>query len=811
MGCPDVGRSLLSWLLGVDQGKLARGTGLRLKFAHLWPTWLILLFAAAAVWLVVWLYRRETGTATPLRKRLLAAVRVLLVALVLLVLFAPILAVDKSELEQAYVVALLDDSLSMGLTDRYRDAETKLALAKAARLVEADVESLPPRAAARIEQMPRAELVNRVLANPDIDLLPTLAERCKLRVATFANSVRGVARATWTPEGAEDAAPLVEPQGDRTLLGGAMADLAESLRGHRIAAMVVVSDGRSHDPEPGAVGAAQRLTVLHGESFPVFTIGVGSEDRTRDVQVVRILAPDAAKKDDRVVFNALIASRGYEGDAEVQLQRDGELVARRHVTVQPGDEPQSVAIPYTPEEKGRFRFQVTVPPVPEETDTENNTATHDLEVKDAKTKVLFVAGQPSYFYRFLKNTLLLDQAIELSVWLQSADPDFVQEGNLRLARYPASREDLFEYHVVVFHDVDPHKFTDEQLADLKAFVGRAGGGFAFIPGPFYPLEDWRGSELAELLPVIIGGAASSTDLLATRALEDAFQPRLTGQGRGHGILRLTDEPKKSLEVWNDLPGCYWYQPVARAKPGSVVLVEHPHDRDDRGLMPLVVVGRYDPGRTLYCGLDGTWRWRFWVGDRYFNRFWVQAIEYVGSYRILGGRRVQLAVDREDYTLGERVVIQAQCLTQSFEPEQVESVEARVEMQGEEPRTVALTPSRQGPGIFEGSFETTRPGSGTVTVTRGADTDAASFSVALPATELQDRTLDAETLRQVAEATHGAFLRLHEVQELEGQFQAAAREVTSEVQDALYDAPLVVILFLSLACAEWWGRKRGMLA
>ncbi|NQT51905.1 hypothetical protein HQ576_07640, partial [bacterium] len=533
-----MGRSLLSWLFGVDRGKLAQGSGMRLKFSSPWPTWLLLVFAALAVWTVFHLYRRERGTATSLRKMTLAVVRCLLVALVVLVLFGPILAVDRSELEQAYVVVLLDDSLSMGLTDHYGDAAQRLALARAAGIVDAKAAQLTPAQQQTLDTATRADLVNRVLAHTGAPLLAKLQTQCKLRVATFAHTVRGVAPEAWQPRDGTAAAPLIVPRGDRTLLGGAMAELAESLRGHRIAAMVVLSDGRSHDSNPTTAEVARRLAMLHGDGFPVFAIGVGSEDEQTDLRVVRLLAPDTVRTDDQVVFNALVASRGFGGDVDVQLQRNGQVVESKRVTLQPTGEPMAVAIPHTPDTKGKFRFSVVVPPVPDETDRDNNTAVHDLEVKDAKTKLLLVAGQPSYFYRFLKNTLVSDASIELSAWLQSADDDFVQEGNLRITRYPQSRAELLAYHVVVLSDVDPAAFTPSQIDDLDAFVGRAGGGLIFVAGPSFSADDWQKTKLAGLLPVELGRGAGAEDLLITRSLKDPFRPRLTEQGRRHGVLRL---------------------------------------------------------------------------------------------------------------------------------------------------------------------------------------------------------------------------------------------------------------------------------
>lgn len=805
-------RSLVTWLLGIDRGEIAGGAGVRLKLANPWPTWVMLLFAVAAVWLIGFLYRREQGTATRARKVALAVVRCLLLALIVFVLFKPILAVDKSELKQAYVVVLLDNSLSMRTKDNYQDPELRLAIARAIGLADRSATRLSGAQNAELDELTRADLVNRALAHSAVEFLTRVERESRLRLATFAEDVSGLPADAWKPTDDEPVPILVVPSGSRTLLGQALRKTAESLRGHRVAAMVVLTDGRTQDTDPSALETARRLGFLHGEPFPVFTVGVGSLEQGRDIEVVKILAPSTVKKDDKVTFNAVVTSQGFEGTIEAQLLRDGQLVKTERVRLRDVEGPQTVPITYTPETQGTFRFSIVFPPQPDELSTENNQAVHVLTVKDEKTRVLLVAGQPSYFYRFLKNTLLVDASVELSCLLQSADPDFHQEGNVRITHYPDRRKDLFEYDVIVFHDVDPTVFTTAQLEDSRAFIGQFGGGFVFVAGPFHPVGLWTGTPVEEMLPVVLGEGTGRADPLGGGALKESFQPRLTEQGRRHGITQLADTQRESLQTWARLPGCYWYQPVARAKPGAVVLAEHPYDRDARGPMPLIVVGRYDPGRAMFCGLDGTWRWRFWVGDVLFNRFWVQAINYVGTYRILGGsRRVQLATDKRSYTVGERVVVQAQCLDEAFRPAQSEALAAKVEMQGAEPRTVALTRSRHGAAIFEGSFEAGRPGSGVVTLAVGADQDSLSFSVRLPETEFRNPTMDAQTLEAVAHATRGTFLGLHEVERLGELVQAAGREITTEVQDPVYDAPIVVILFMGLVCSEWWFRKRAMLA
>ncbi len=72
-------------------------------------------------------------------------------------------------------------------------------------------------------------------------------------------------------------------------------------------------------------------------------------------------------------------------------------------------------------------------------------------------------------------------------------------------------------------------------------------------------------------------------------------------------------------------------------------------------------------------------------------------------------------------------------------------------------------------------------------------------------------MDARTLRDIASATRGEFLRLDQLDTLPARIQAAGQELTTEVQDPLVDAPLLLVVFLGLVCSEWWFRKRGMLA
>ena len=60
-----------------------------------------------------------------------------------------------------------------------------------------------------------------------------------------------------------------------------------------------------------------------------------------------------------------------------------------------------------------------------------------------------------------------------------------------------------------------------------------------------------------------------------------------------------------------------------------------------------------------------------------------------------------------------------------------TIEAKIETHGAAPQQARLLPSRQGPGVFEGSFVASRPGSTLVSVSLGQDQESLSLDVRLP--------------------------------------------------------------------------------
>src|SRR5437899_5600525 len=167
-----------------------------MHFAHPLPLWLAVILAAAVAAVVYAEYRRPLSPLTGVQRGVLAGLRVLTLAALLLFLFRPIVILPPAGSRDAVVPVLVDVSRSMRLADA--DGQPRVA---------------------------------RAIALLKTDLMPALSSR-------FLTELYGVG---------DGLAPIqidrLAADARRTDLAGALAAVRERYRGQRVAGIVVLSDG----------------------------------------------------------------------------------------------------------------------------------------------------------------------------------------------------------------------------------------------------------------------------------------------------------------------------------------------------------------------------------------------------------------------------------------------------------------------------------------------------------------------------------------------------------------------------------------
>ena len=217
--------SWIEHLLGI-RTQPGEGTAWGIECAWGWPPWLTLLFVAAALFFVLAVYWREGPRRTRSYRIMLAALRLGLIAIVLLMIAQVTLSLKRTGLP--YVAVVIDDSLSMTIVDRYADRPRK---AIAERLKESGADHA---------ELSRWNLARTLLTEENGELLRAIAEDHKLKVY-FLTGAR--------PSRQQDVAGILDeirstaPGGESTKLGGGVRAVLDELRGATPAGVVLLTDG----------------------------------------------------------------------------------------------------------------------------------------------------------------------------------------------------------------------------------------------------------------------------------------------------------------------------------------------------------------------------------------------------------------------------------------------------------------------------------------------------------------------------------------------------------------------------------------
>jgi von Willebrand factor type A domain len=801
-----VHQSLAAFLAVQPQDTVAAREVTTFKFLEAPAGWVIaLVIVPAIVALAVLAYRRERAPLSTRQRGVLSALRVAAFAVLLVALFRPVLETQQVEVEKSALPILFDGSASMTRADAYSDEDI------AAQLVEAS--GLASHAA--LSGTPRVDVVKAALRNVQ-PALAKLSERNDVRLLTFGDELRAL-----------DSIEEWEASANSTRLGSAIADALSEFenRGDRVSEMIVISDGRSNS----GLDLSQAAQIAALDGVRVHCVGVGDPDEPRNVTIEAVSAPDVALVNDDVGFEVSIVSNGYEGRVtSLMLKERGgsDILASKAVTLAQTGRIQVETLYWRPERDGEFDLEIEIEMLAGEQFQDDNRRSHHLRVDPEQIKVLYVEGYPRWEYRYLMSILLRSKNFNAQCLLLDADKDFIQEstaGTPALTAFPPTKEDLFEYDVVILGDVNAFRLrptaqqSEQALRDLRQFV-ELGGGIVFVAGELENPLSYVGTPLEDLLPIVVGD-----DPEDHRARLDAaktpFRPVLENPLDPPEPVRLEKDLAMNRELWSDpevgMPQQEWYFAARKAKGGAEVMLRHPENGNQFGKHVLLASTWYPAGRTIFVAFDSTWLWRKYYGSRYTERFWRGVVRYVGLNKLRRtNKRFDLATDKSVYDIHEPIRISARIRTVDFGP----LTDAKYSAQLADPRSavtpIELTNVDATEGQFQGTIRLALPGNYQVWLEDFAGRDAGrlspkSFRVEVPRREWENPVLARDALEQVAATTRARYFGLHELEDAIAAIEGDVRErLTGEPRRReLWSSWYTLLLFLALLSAEWILRKK----
>ena len=829
-------KEFLLKLLGVRFSEGGNVERWNVYFTNLKTPFQLLIFilaAGAAAYAIWWFYKREPDYCTAARRRLLAGLRFGGLLVLLFIISGPVLEILLRGFVKGKVVILVDSSKSMSRVDKYRRPEDKLVAAHVlgrAAMKETEGRKLDAAAESAVAAANRMELVRGILSNGDIDLLGQLQSKYDVEMWTFARAAE--MKRLGADAGRLDKNVLegVEADGVVTEIGGALRSTVNRLKGQPLSAIVVITDGGNNKGEEPAL-VAQDLPVR------VYPVGIGVPE-SHDVAITNIFMESKIFVEDLAPIQVRIKQHGFAGEqAQIAVTSDVEEIARQTILLKETEE-QTEVIRVKPKKAGHFTYKVEIKPLnqeAEDAEPANNMKSREVDVIDQKINVLIVEAEPRWEYRFLKNSLMRDKRVSCKVLLRVPDmADLAKSSNVFLKEFP-SREDLFKYHVIIFGNMpNDGFFTEQDIENLRRFVLEEGGGIWFIAGKNNFPDQYKDSKLEPLLPVEFERNAEITgDDEQQTPLTTPYRLALTPEGRTHSVTRLDVSgdggDEKNSEYWEHVPEIYWFHKATRAKLNAVTLLvcgdekkSTPTQRNE--VIPLLVAARSGRGQVVYQAFADLWRMRYpsELGPDALERLHGHIVQFLGLSKLLGRTaRIEIATDRLEYSVGDRVKISARVLTKKdLDYSTADHITALVVDSDNESNqlSVDMTPEPGQRGSFRGEATASSIGRFRVVLKDESEENAhADFNVVIPQIEMDSPDMKKELLDNLARASVKGNLEsgkkagmyfADQAGDLARDLREAQRPIDERKENTLWDAPILLILFTLFMGAEWLLRKRS---
>ena len=584
---------------------------------------------------------------------------------------------------------------------------------------------------------------------------------------------------------------LIEPTGSGSDLTSAVREVIDTLRGQPIQAIVLLSDGRQ------VGGESVVASTLSVSGVPIFAVPVAAA-LSRDVSVQRLTVPGNTFVGETMTVRAELFSAGMKGQSvDVTLKLDDHTETK---TVSfPDDGITPITFEVKLEKAGAKLLAVEVKPQDGETSVENNSVHRWVKVMDDKIKVASISFQPGWDYQYIRNALARTPWVTLEDFtLQTADQ-----------KLPWDLDKLKNQDIVILYDVPPACLSDEQWDAVHQLVKDRGASTILLAGSANLPALWsKHVLLSDLLPY---RAQAQPKWQVWPGETASFRIEPSKDAGDSDVLKLSDDPAEAMTRWQTLPAMYRHLPLTDLKPNTrTLLVER------QSQSPVLTESRLGLGRVLFAGIDETWRWRFKIGERDQDRFWLQLVRYAAEppYAAQKGG-VALDAERISIDPGTGVRVRARVLTTEGLPSKEPTQKLRVMRGTTNVQTITLEALSPESGRYEGVVSGLDEGDYKLQLVASDDLPE---PVEMPLQvmrslepEVADLSGDEKMMKRLADASGGHVVPLTELKHLPEMIAEIRQEKSTVTELSLWDSPYLFVFVLACLGAEWAMRKQFGLA
>jgi hypothetical protein len=713
-----------------------------------WP-WIIGGCGACAVLLVA-CYLRTARPIPAATRFLLAALRVLMVALIFFCLLEPVVTEKIPFTERAPFFVLVDVSRSMTIKDCEQGKS-------------------------------RHELVQKILAETS-SRLKDMRTMHEFHMFAFGNEFSAF----------DDTENIPAAEMQATALGDALEKVLQRAKGRTRGGVLLFSDGVNNSgraPTPYA-------HFFREAGIPIFPVLLGDAaptGRVKDVRVSSLNCPNSVLVGTTVSVVAEISFLGYRGKSfPVRVRLGEEVVQVQTVDVVQDHQWVKLAFQLRADNEGRHHVSVEVEPLPDELDARNNKLTTILNVGKETITACYLEARLRWERKFLTRLFSEMEGIKVEPVILPGSP---VEAEQTLAGI-----DFSKFKVIVLGDMSAQMLGASACQRLYDAIAEGGGGLALLGGAnsFGP-GGYADSSLSVLSPVRI----STSD----RYMRKSLYVRPTRSGLNHFIMTLDSDRTENRRIWQSLPQVDGVVSSSGLKSAAFLLAS----ADDE--TPLIAFHEIGRGRAIAFMSDGFWKWTLASDERArtaLAKLWKQTLLWLARRDLKGEKRFWLTLERFLFFPGEHVEVRAQAESEKGIP--ISDATVKIAFKGGEGDPQAIEAPFFG-SYYQARFIPATGGEFVIQATATRDgeeigSDEATIFVNAPDPEKDSPIADHALLKYLADQSGGRTIKPTEVSRFLGDWRPEEKlsVVQKTVTHHVWDTPVVIVLFAVLLTMEWVVRR-----
>lgn len=331
--------------------------------------WLLALLAGAAICFAMYSYRNTLPPLSNARRRFLITIRASALILLLVILFEPLFVSTNPEFISPKVAVLLDNSLSMSITDAKYNRDKQY----------------------------RKFISEWKLNNLGDDVL-------------FYGFDEDIYRCNP----------------DSLKLNGTRTDISQAFRylnngiaeDNNVRAIVLISDGVFNSGNSPIFDA-------EGSAKPVYTIAIGDTALPKDISVNNLLMNEFAYIDNTIPITVSVSASGFDGRVvAVGLYDNGKLINSQEISLYANRYDYTATFEYLPKIEGMHKITAKIDKIDGELTDKNNVVSSMLKVLNNSRTVAIFADAPSPDYSFVKRVLSDEPGVKILEFVQKKGAEF---------------------------------------------------------------------------------------------------------------------------------------------------------------------------------------------------------------------------------------------------------------------------------------------------------------------------------------------------------------------------------------------------